>query len=227
MTEAELRSKVVNIMKAWRGAQQGSVRHREIIDLYNSYTPHPRGYKMTYSAPWCAATVSAAGIQAGLTDIMPVECSCASLIELYRQKGRWVESDAYRPDIGDLVLYDWQDTGKGDNTGAPDHVGMVCSLNPNSTMTICEGNMGSDHKVGTRDITINARYIRGFCCPDYAAAAKMSVSANQQTVQNAVDDGVVSSPNYWLSVLDGKETANPGNIKALMDKYHEALLDKK
>lgn len=46
------------------------------------------------------------------------------------------------------------------------------------------------------------------------------LTPNQQTVQNAVDDGVVTSPTHWLHVLDGKSTASPADVKALMDKYH-------
>ena len=31
--------------------------------------------------------------------------------------------------------------------------------------------MGSPSKVGTRRIKVNGRYIRGYCCPDYASKA--------------------------------------------------------
>lgn len=43
------------------------------------------------------------------------------------------------------------------------------------------------------------------------------------TVQNAVADGILTSPDYWLAVLRGEKTASAANIKALMDKYHKAL----
>lgn len=38
-------------------------------------------------------------------------------------------------------MYDWQDTGKGDNTGGADHVGIVEKVVGN-TITIIEGNKG-------------------------------------------------------------------------------------
>ena len=33
----------------------------------------------------------------------------------------------------------------------------------------------------------------------------------------------LSSPDYWMQVLEGKRTASGGNIKSLMDKYHQAV----
>ena len=37
---------------------------------------------------------------------------------------------------------------------------------------VIEGNMGANHICGRRTMQVNGRYIRGFCCPDYASAAK-------------------------------------------------------
>ena len=47
-------------MTAWNGAVRGDAVHKQIVDAYNSYLPHPRGYKLTYTDDYCAATVSAA-----------------------------------------------------------------------------------------------------------------------------------------------------------------------
>ena len=46
------------------------------------------------------------------------------------------------------------------------------------------------------------------------------------TIQNAVEDIKMDSPDYWEAVLRGKRTATPANIKALMDKYHAELVKK-
>lgn len=43
------------------------------------------------------------------------------------------------------------------------------------------------------------------------------------TVHNAVEDGILDSPNYWERVLRGTVVPSPANIKALMDKYHNAF----
>lgn len=168
MTEKELRQKVVDTAKAWHGRRESNGGHKEIIDLYNTLRPLPRLYPVKYTDEWCATYVSAVGVKLGLTDIMFPECGCPSMITLYKNAGRWVEDDAYVPAPGDLVQYDWQDNGKGDNKGTPDHIGIVCSVS-GSTMQIIEGNISNS--VDYRTLKVNARYIRGYCCPDYASKA--------------------------------------------------------
>ena len=169
MTEAQLRQSVVNIMRGWLGWSEANGKHRKIIDLYNTQKPLPVGYKVKYTDEWCAATVTAAGIQAGLEDIILGECSCSRMIALYQKKGQWMENDAYRPQPGDIIMYDWDDTGAGENKGAPEHVGIVGTVSGN-TMTIYEGNKGE--AVATRTMQVNGRYIRGYCLPDYASKAE-------------------------------------------------------
>ena len=56
----------------------------------------------------------------------------------------------------------------GDNAGQPDHVGIVVACT-DGMMTIIEGNC--DNAVKLRQIAVNARYIRGYGCPDYARKA--------------------------------------------------------
>lgn len=168
-TELELRNKVVDVMRSWLGWSEANGKFRSIIDLYNTQRPLPRGYAVQYDDEWCATCVTAAGIQAGLHDIILGECGCGKMIELYRAVGRWEENDAYRPEPGDIIMYDWQDTGKGDNTGGADHVGIVEKVVGN-TVTIIEGNKGES--VARRTLAVNGRYIRGYCLPDYASKAE-------------------------------------------------------
>ena len=40
-------------------------------------------------------------------------------IEKAQAMGIWQENDAYVPQIGDIIMYDWDDNGNGDNTGWP------------------------------------------------------------------------------------------------------------
>ena len=168
-TEQELRQSVVNVMRGWLGYSEKNGKFRSIIDLYNTQRPLPRGYKVQYTDEWCAATVTAAGMKAGLSDIILGECSCSRMIALYQAVGRWMENDAYRPQPGDIIMYDWDDTGAGENKGAPEHVGIVAEVNGN-TLTIIEGNKGQ--AVATRTMAVNGRYIRGYCLPDYAGKAE-------------------------------------------------------
>ena len=168
MTETELRQKVVDTASAWLGTQEGTSRHAEMLNIYNAQRPLPRGTRMLSTWPWCAAFVSTVSLQCGLRDIIPTECGCPSMIRLYQDLGRWVEDDAYVPSPGDVIFYDWQDSGVGDNVGQSDHVGIVVACT-DGMMTIIEGNC--DNAVKLRQIAVNARYIRGFGCPDYASKA--------------------------------------------------------
>lgn len=168
MTEAALREKVVNQLRSWIGRNEADGSHKAIIDIYNTITPLPVGYRLQYTDPWCAGTVSAAAQACVLTDIIFPECSCSRMIALYQAAGRWMEDDAYIPQPGDLAMYGWKDSGIGDYTGMPDHVGMVESCD-GKTMTIIEGN--KNNAVERRTIPVDARYIRGFCLPNYGSKA--------------------------------------------------------
>ncbi len=171
MTEAEIRREYASTAMDYLGTKQGSSKHREIVDIYNSYLPHPRGYALTVTAPWCAAFDSAIAILCDMTDIIPVECSCGEQIKLWQRIGRWEEDDAYRPGTGDLLYYDWGDDGKGDDTDAPDHVGIVVSVS-DDTISVVEGNKGDSHIVGLRHVPVNGRYVRGYGLPDFAQKAE-------------------------------------------------------
>lgn len=166
MTETELRMKYVNAATKYYGCRASDGTHRPIIDLYNSHKPLARGYKVTYTDAWCATFVSAMAIECGFTDIIPTECSCSKQIELFKKLGRWVEIDTYVPKAGDIIYYDWDDNGIGENTGAPEHVGIVTAVNGSSILVI-EGNMGN--AVNYRRMNVNGRYIRGYGVPHYAS----------------------------------------------------------
>lgn len=168
MTENELRNKPVNVVKGWLGLNRANKTHKVIVDTYNACKPLPRGYRVSYTDDYCATTISAAAIKSGLTDIIPRECSCGKMVELFQKMGRWKENDAYVPKIGDVIFYDWDDSGKYDCTGWPDHVGYVAAVK-GKTITVIEGNKGG--KVAYRTVNINGRYIRGYGIPDYASRA--------------------------------------------------------
>lgn len=171
MTEKQLRQKVVEIAKSYYGCKESDGSHRKIIDLYNSHKPLARGYPLKYTDAWCDGFASAVAIQAGLTDIIPTEVGCGKHIALFQKIGRWVENDAHVPSPGDYIFYDWEDGGNyqtTDNTGSPDHVGIVCEVN-GTTITVIEGN--KNNAVGYRTLTVNGRYIRGYGVPDYASKA--------------------------------------------------------
>lgn len=172
------RKLVVEQAKKWLGKNEADGSHKEIIDIYNRRKPLPRGYKVKYTDSWCATFVSAVFMELDYDYDFPVECSCGKMIELADNMGLWREDDTYVPAIADIILYDWGDSGKGDNTGWADHIGIVADVK-NGKITVIEGNL--NNKVDYREIAVNGRYIRGYICPNYKTEPK----EEQKPVQNA------------------------------------------
>lgn len=171
MTENEIRQNVVTTAKKYLGCNERDGSHKKFIDTYNDFKPLPRNHKMTYSAAWCATFVSAIAIECKLTEIIPVECGCAYMIELYKKLDCWQEDDAYQPKSGDIIFYDWddgKDYAETDDRGAPEHVGIVTAA-AGGVISVIEGN--KNDAVAFRAVAVNGRYIRGYGLPNYASKA--------------------------------------------------------
>lgn len=164
MNENEIRARVVAQAQSWLGRGEHDGSHRAILRVYNAIRPLPRGYAVKDTDPWCAAFVSAVGAACGLTDILYPECACEPMIALYRAAGRFEEADEAVPRPGDVIFYDWQDSGYGDCRGESDHVGLVASVSGDSITTV-EGNYSD--KVKTRRLHVDSPTIRGYGKPDY------------------------------------------------------------
>lgn len=178
MTERQIRQAMVARARKHIGCKESNGTHKQIIDIYNEHKPLARGYAVKYTDAWCATYGSAIAILEGHTDIIPTECGCDAQIKLWQAKGRWQENDAYVPQPGDYVYYDWQDSGAGDNKGNSDHVGIVESCD-GKTITVIEGN--KNDAVGERTLAVNGRYIRGFGLPDYASKATKEAASTPST----------------------------------------------
>ena len=188
MKENELRNKVRDIINSWVGGQRGGNAHLEILRTYNNHKPLARGYAVQVSDAYCATTVSAAYIAAGIADYTGTECGVEKFVNIAQAKGIWEENDAHIPKVGDAVVYDWDDNGVGDCKGYSDHIGIVVAVNGAQSFTVAEGNM-SGGKIGTRDLSVNGRYIRGFIVPDFAAiAAKVGGSYTPAAGDKSVDE---------------------------------------
>ena len=163
------REAVVEAARSYIGYSEANGGHRSIVDTYNKYGDLPQGYAVQYGDAWCATFVSVVAIKAKATNIIPRECGCERMIRLFAKLGEWVEDDAYVPKEGDVIFYDWDDNGIGDDTGFADHVGIVESCD-GKNITVIEGN--KSNSVGRRTITVNGRYIRGYGVPKYAEKAE-------------------------------------------------------
>lgn len=216
MTEYEARQKVVNAINGWIGLKRSDRSHMVIINLYNSCKPLARGYQVQATDDYCATGASAAGIKAGFTDIIPRECSCGYMIELFQKMSRWVENDAYVPDIGDFVFYYWKDGANyatTDCTAWPDHVGIVTAVNKATReLTITECNMNGGI-VGQRKIKINGRYIRGYGIPNYASKATEKGNASGTTSGGTTTSGSTSGGINKTAKWVGEITQNNVPVK--------------
>lgn len=164
--EAARRMKLVDTACGWAGVREDDGSHHFIIDLYNTLDPLPQDYRVTYDDAWCAAFVSAAALQADMTDIIPPECSCSRQINLFRDLGRWEEDDAHLPLPGDILYYDWDFPRSFDCTGWPEHVGIVVGTY-GPLIRVMEGNKDDD--ASYRILWRNDWCIRGYGLPDYAS----------------------------------------------------------
>lgn len=193
------RNKPVDYLKQYLGIKEGSDGHKAILKVFNDSGLCSR-YKMTTSDPWCATAVSAAFIASGLTKIFPcVECSCGAMITKAKNANIWVENDAYVPSVGDVIMYDWNDSGYGDDTNSPDHVGIVVSVS-GKTIKVIEGN--KSHTVGYRMISVNGRYIRGYITPKYKTTGTSNKSTGKSTTNTSTSKKSITE--VAKEVLNGK-----------------------
>lgn len=137
-----LNEKIVQVAMACIGTQEGTDRHKTILDIYNQYEDKSkRQYTVKATDPWCAAFVSAVFIAAGIPKRIPIECSCFFMKNMGAAVGMLRDPARYVPKPGDIVFYKW--AGKNVVT----HVGIVKSVN-GSTLEVIEGNY--NNAVGVR-----------------------------------------------------------------------------
>lgn len=214
MTGLELRLGVVRIALSWVGVHELTPRHKELIDYYNKLFGY-RVYRMQYTDPWCAAFVSAVGMFAveqyklgcAAYGLIPASAACDPMIAEYQRMGRWMENDGYVPSPGDVIFYDWQDNGLGDNVGSADHVGIVECVS-GGTITVIEGNKSD--AVGRRYIALNGQFIRGYGLPDYDRWAATASQEPEETTQDGQGVIILDNPESGTSGNDADSGASSG-----------------
>lgn len=172
---------IIDTMASWIGKDRAKGTHKDIIDLYNSYKPLARGYKVKYTDEYCAVTVSAAFIKNKAVDLIGgTECSVQRLIEdCFIPKGIWNEDGRITPKAGYIICYNWDDTTQP-NDGWADHVGVVEKV-ASGKITVIEGNISG--KVGRRTIAVGAGTIRGYACPKYGKEEQKEEPKEETTLE--------------------------------------------
>lgn len=212
-------SNVVEQAKKWLGKKELDGSHKVIIDIYNSHKPLARGYAVKYTDAWCATFVSSVAIELGYTDIIPTECGCEPMINLFKKLGCWVENDSRKAKAGDIIFYDWQDSGSGDNQGYSDHVGIVEKVS-GTTITVIEGNY--NNSVARRTLEINGKYIRGYGVPKYDVKTKGDNTPDNYAVEDV--DWAVSNDLLVGDTTGDLKLHSPitrQDAVVLLRRYHE------
>lgn len=209
----------LNVWRSWLGYSESNGKHRKIIDLYNSKRPLPRNYKVTYKDAWCDVTVSAAAIQAGMTDLIGRECGCEEHIKLFKKKGIWIEDGTITPKPGYLIVYNWNATAQP-NDGYADHIGVVEKVSGN-TITCIEGN--KNNSVERRTLPRGWPYIRGYAAPHYDPPASQESEIGSTLIpetgstlipetgstSNSESDSIPNTPSDSTSDSTSNSTSHP------------------
>ena len=196
MTTAEI-DKVIAQAKSWLGINEYENRFVEIVDTYNEI-PGARGPALV-SYPWCAIFVSAVFWKA-IKESRFAEMACDAMINKFQNLGLYSVSG--RPDVGDVIFYDW------DSNGTSDHVGIITEVTANG-YTVIEGNKSD--AVGYRRIAISYPYIKGFGFASRLDEEKPTESAPSSTVGQQMADKIIAqrwwptlklySKGEWVKVL--------------------------
>lgn len=220
--------KILNAARAWIGCKESNGSHKQIIDVYNAYTPLARNYKVKYNDSWCMAFISACFIKAGLAALCPLECSCGNAITKAKKMGIWQENDDITPNVGDLIMYDWD---KKD--GWPEHVGIVEAVSGNQ-ITVIEGNKSD--AVARRTITVGNASIRGYVQPKYSGATATTPSTPSTGTETSQSTSGFTTGTYTITASDlivrDAPNGNPvghGGLSAdgkAHDKDSDGALDK-
>lgn len=181
MTKAEI-DKVIAQAKSWLGITEYENRFVEIVNVYNEI-PGARGPALV-SYPWCAIFVSAVFWKA-IKESRFAEMACDAMIQKFQNLGLYSVSG--RPDVGDVIFYDW------DRNGTSDHVGIVTEVADGAYIVI-EGNKSD--AVGYRTIYPSYPYIKGFGFASRLDEKKPTESAPSSTVGQQMADKIIAR-SWW------------------------------
>lgn len=213
---------ILNTSRNWLGFNQLDGSFKEIIDLYNAHKPLAVGYLVKYTDQWCDAFVSAVAIKAGAVDLIGTECGVERHVQIFKEKGIWIEDGRIRPEPGDIIVYNWDDDTQP-NDGFSDHIGFVETVD-GSTITLIEGNY--QKAVGRRVIPIGWGYIRGFARPKYAPSHSVPESTPNEPKKtvNVLAKEVIAG--LWGSGEDRKQRLRAAghNYIEVQDRVNELLL---
>lgn len=225
----------IDVFRSWLGMSRKKGTHKPIVDIYNSYLPQPRGYRLTYTDDYCDGAVSAVFIKLNAVDLIGgIECGVEEHVSKFRKKGIWKEDGRIVPQPGDIIVYSWRKSTQPNNAYS-DHIGMIEIVDKkNRTMTVIEGNTQGGI-VGRRIVPFGWEYIRGFALPHYSkkeADSKIpeisennELSAEDALFYDEKTEGTYETiTDLWMRTGAGKEKTGiivvPAGKKIHCDGYY-------
>lgn len=141
-------------------------QREEVIKLYNTFLPHPRGYIVKDSDQACATYVSAVYIGLSWTCLVPPECAAWRLYKNMEALGCSFWGSNRTPIEGDLIFF-----GVGTSVSKIDHVGIVDHVDGDTIYfwDIRSTVMLHSYKPGAKSSIKAYGYILGYGLPDYAS----------------------------------------------------------
>lgn len=172
-SEEELRSSVVSVASGEVGYTGTSTNSK-----YGDWFGYQGGWCTTFVL-WCFNQVGESSNTKLNGVIIPRGGNCNSMISWFKDKGRYYSPSDYTPIQGDLVFFDWNESG------SCDHVGIV-DYTSGSTVYTIEGNCSG--KVKARKYTAkgskpynNISAIIGYASPNYASVSGQSEQTTAQS----------------------------------------------
>ena len=196
-------TQILNQAKKWLGYSEANGKFKIILDVYNSHKPLARGYAIKLFDEWCDAFVSACAIACGAVDIIGTEVGVPRHVDIFKKKGIWLGRT--RPQVGDIIVYDWNRDGSGD------HIGYVLEVNGNYIVVI-EGNY--NEVVAKRTIAYNHNQILGYARPKYAKEVEDKPTEKPSTPSNKQSDLELA-----CEVLEGRHGKGEDREKKLGSRY--------
>lgn len=178
--------------------------HSQVVTEYNKIKPLPVGYVLKVTDDWCAAFVSVVYNKLKYKDIL--ECSVPRMIELAKKKKIWHERSFKNPDIGDIIVYDWDGNADGD------HVGII-TYKYGGLITTREGNVYNNF--GERHIYMDDSRIIGYITPPFEDEAAPVQEVKYKTIDDIVN-----------SIIKG-EFGNGEDRKQNLYNYFQKLVNDK
>lgn len=174
----------ISVLESWIGFSEANGKHKQIVDIYNAHKPLALGYVVKYTDSWCDVTISAAAIKSNNVDIIGTECGCERHIQIFKDKGIWIEDGTITPIRGDIILYNWDDSTQP-NDGFTDHIGAVVSVSGNQIKVI-EGN--KNDAVSYRYIAVGNGNIRGYARPKYTNSSTSTTPSTGKSVEEVAKE---------------------------------------